>query len=57
MPKGQAKAFPGEITKRMKSESKPYITYISRPNFKPAWTALYEKAIQEDATYQELAIS
>ncbi|MDI6874723.1 SCP2 sterol-binding domain-containing protein [Candidatus Solincola sp.] len=43
------KAYQEEVTKRMESEPKPYIY------FTPEWVALYEKAIQEDATYKELA--
>lgn len=43
------RAYQEEVAKRMESEPKPYIY------FTPEWVALYEKAIQEDATYKELA--
>ncbi|MGQ9476670.1 MAG: hypothetical protein ACUVRX_09655 [Actinomycetota bacterium] len=43
------KAYQEELVKRMEAEPKPYI------HFTPEWVALYEKAINEDAAYRELA--
>jgi putative sterol carrier protein len=42
-------AYKEEVAKRMESEPQPYIY------FTPEWVAVYEKAVQEDAEYKEVA--
>jgi putative sterol carrier protein len=42
-------AYKDEVDKRMAEEPKPYI-YLT-----PEWVAMFEKGIQEDATYKEVA--
>jgi len=42
-------AYKEEVAKRVESEPQPYIY------FTPEWVALFEKAIQEDAEYKEVA--
>jgi putative sterol carrier protein len=41
-------AYKDEVDKRMAEEPKPYI-YLT-----PEWVAMFEKGIQEDATYKEV---
>gem|GEM_PF-78410 len=43
------KAYQEELARRMESEPRPFV-YLT-----PEWVALFEKAIQEDAVYKELA--
>jgi len=42
-------AYKTEVAKRMESEPQPYIY------FTPEWVAVFEKAIQEDAEYKDVA--
>lgn len=42
-------AYQEELKKRMESETEPYIY------FTPEWVAVFEKAVQEDAEYKEVA--